>query len=62
MHSCGIIVTTDGWVQCPICKRNKRLIKVLPQTMARCLQVYCRECKSEIILDIEGESVKRHGQ
>lgn len=62
MHSCGIIVTTDGWVQCPICRRNKRLLRVEADTYARRLPVYCKDCKTEIILDIEGRSVERRSQ
>lgn len=61
-NNCGIIQVTDGWVQCPVCKRNKRLLRVTPGTKARLLPVYCRDCKSEIILDIEGQSVERRSQ
>lgn len=59
---CGIIKVTDGWVPCPICRRNKRLLRVTPETKAQHLPVYCRDCKSEIILDIEGQSVERRSQ
>lgn len=59
---CGIIKVADGWVSCPICKRNKKLLRVTPQTKAQHLPVYCRDCKSEIILDIEGQSVERRSQ
>ena len=59
---CGIIHVKDGWVQCPICKRNKRLLRVSPQTKATALPVYCYDCKTEIILDIEGLSVERRSQ
>lgn len=59
---CGIIKVQDGWVACPVCKRNKRLLRVTPSTRATCLPVYCRDCKSEIILDIEGQSVERRSQ
>lgn len=59
---CGIIKVLDGWVSCPFCKRNKRLLRVTPRTRAQHLPVYCRDCKSEIILDIEGQSVKRRSQ
>ena len=38
-------------------------MKVLPETEAKSLQVLCRTCKREIILDIDkGERVKLHGQ
>ena len=65
MHSgarCGIMVTDKGWVACPICKRNKRLLRTTPQTVARHLPVYCYDCRTEIILDIEGQRVELRSQ
>nr|WP_325305677.1 cysteine-rich KTR domain-containing protein [uncultured Oscillibacter sp.] len=51
---------TDGWVTCPVCKRNRRLLRVEPDTAATALPVFCRDCKTEIILNIErGQSVER---
>ena len=45
---------------CPVCRRNRRLIRITPETEAKGLPVFCRDCKSEIILDIErGQSVER---
>ena len=45
---------------CPVCKRNRRLLRVEPETQARDLPVYCRDCKREIILNIDrGQSVER---
>lgn len=59
-ESCGKLTVTDGWVTCPVCKRNHRLIRVKPETEAKRLPVYCRTCRSEVILNIErGQSVKR---
>lgn len=52
----------EGWVQCPICKRNKRLLRVTAETRAEELRIYCRDCKNEITVDIEGQSVKRRSQ
>lgn len=59
---CGIIKATDGWLTCPICKRNKKLLRLMPKTKAHHLPVYCRICQSEIILDIEGLSARRLSQ
>lgn len=57
---CGKLIVKDGWVTCPVCKRNHRLIRVLPKTIARNLLVYCRTCRSEMILNIDrGQSVER---
>lgn len=49
----------DGWVQCPVCKRNRRLLRVEADTRAEKLRVYCRSCKTEIALDIDGQNVER---
>lgn len=57
---CGKLIVKDGWVTCPNCKRNHRLIRVEPETEAKRLPVYCRTCRSEIVLNIDrGQSVKR---
>lgn len=58
----SIIQVTDGWVRCPVCQRNKKLLRITPQTVAKQLPVYCRLCGSEIILDIEGLSARRLSQ
>lgn len=54
------LVVKNGWVTCPLCRRNHRLLRVTPETEAAGLPVYCRTCRSELILNIErGQSVKR---
>ena len=59
----GKLVVKNGWVSCPYCARNTRLMRVLPETAGRSIQVFCRTCKREIVLDIDkGERVKLHGQ
>lgn len=56
----GKLTVKDGWVTCPNCKRNHRLIRVEPETEAKGLPVYCRDCKTEIVLNIDrGQSVER---
>ena len=58
--NCGKLTVTDGWVTCPVCKRNRRLIRVSPDTVAKSLPVFCRDCKTEVILNIDrGQSVER---
>jgi len=38
-------------------------MRVLPETRARSLEVFCRDCKSTIILDIdEGQRVELRSQ
>lgn len=54
------IVLKDGWITCPVCRRNRRLLRIEDSTEAQGLPVYCRDCKTEIILDISrGRSVER---
>lgn len=58
--NCGKLTVKNGWVTCPVCKRNRRLIRIEPETEAQALPVFCRDCKCEIILNIErGQSVER---
>lgn len=59
-RKCVSIVVKDGWVSCPECGRNHRLLRITPETEAHGLPVYCRTCRREIVLNIErGQSVKR---
>lgn len=54
------LAVKDGWLTCPNCHRNHKLLRIDKDTEATGLPVYCRDCKTEIILDIErGRSVKR---
>lgn len=56
----GKLVVKDGWITCPVCQRNHSLLRIRDDTEARRLPVYCRTCRTEIILDIaRGQSVKR---
>ncbi|WP_081579586.1 cysteine-rich KTR domain-containing protein [Oscillibacter ruminantium] len=57
------LVVKDGWISCPVCGRNHRLLRITDETEACGLPVYCRTCRSEIILNIaKGQSVKRQSQ
>lgn len=59
-HKNDKITVTNGWITCPVCKRNKRLLRIEKDTEAKGLPVYCKDCKTEIILDISrGQSVER---
>lgn len=62
-NTAKIAVKTDGWVTCPYCRRNKRLLRINQDTEARNLQVYCRDCKHELILNIaKGQRVELRSQ
>lgn len=49
---CGTIEVKNGWLACPVCNRNKKLLRIDRNTEARGLPVFCRDCKHESILDI----------
>ena len=62
MQKQTILAVKNGWVSCPHC-RNGRLMKVLPDTEGTSIQVFCKHCRKEIILDIhKGMGVELHGQ
>lgn len=48
-----MLTVKDGYLVCPICRRNKRLMKIASDTVASRVRVYCRDCKTEHIVDIE---------
>ncbi len=56
----GKLFVKDGWITCPVCRRNRHLHRIADDTEARNLPVYCKDCKTEFILDIaRGQSVER---
>lgn len=46
----GKIKTNSGWLHCPVC--GQKLIKLLPNTRASNLLVYCRKCGEESVVNI----------
>lgn len=47
-----MLAVKDGYLICPNCRRNKRLMKIDPDTEAVNLIAYCRDCKTENCVDI----------
>lgn len=45
----------SGFVACPICG-NPRLTRVRQDTSATNLPAHCKRCKTEFLLNIEGET------
>ena len=62
--ACGKILTVEnGWLACPICRRNRRVLKILPQTFGRNVVAFCRDCKWEGQIDIhEGQCFESRSQ
>lgn len=53
----------DGWLKCPNCRKNRRMMKVRPDAEGKRLTAYCRVCRQEIIIDIhKGACFKSQGQ
>ena len=47
----------DGWLKCPVC--HKKVMRLLPTTVAKDLIVYCRRCRRESVLDISNSETFR---
>ena len=51
-----MLVVKDGYLVCPRCRQNRKVMRILPQTTASSLQIFCKSCKAEILIDIvEGQ-------
>lgn len=51
-----LLPVRDGYVLCPHCLPNRlrvKLIQVQPETQARHLRLFCRNCKTEYSVNIE---------
>ena len=58
-----ILSVEDGYLVCPGCRRNRKLLPVEPDTEAVNLSVYCRVCKRRIKLDIaKGQCFESQGR
>lgn len=58
-----LLTVKNGWLVCPTCRRNRKLLHILPETTAEHLEVYCRDCKTSMTVDIaKGQSVERRSQ
>lgn len=54
------LVVKNGWVTCPICRKNHHWLFVDEDTEAECFPVYCRDCKQTVKVKIaRGRSVER---
>lgn len=58
-RKCDSIVVMDGWITCPECGRNHRLLRITPETEAHGLPVYCRTCRREGVFFVCPEVIAR---
>ena len=47
-----LLAVKDGWLLCPVCQRAK-VLRVWPETEGRAIQVYCKRCGRETLVDID---------
>lgn len=47
-----LIQTKDGWLTCPMCRRNKRLKRIFPDEEAERVGLFCRDCKRTVYVGI----------
>lgn len=52
MHG-RMLIVKGGYLECPHCRKNKRVMKINPDTVAFRVVAYCRDCKTENIVDID---------
>ncbi len=47
----GKIRTNPGWLKCPACGKHK-VLRLLPNTTAKDLPVFCKRCGKETFVNI----------
>lgn len=47
-----LLAVKNGWLLCPKCGRQ-RVLRIYPETRGEMIQVYCRMCRRETIVNIE---------
>lgn len=48
-----LLTVRNGYLVCPVCRRNLKLMPVLPNTSGVNIVAYCSKCKSRTIVDID---------
>lgn len=58
-----LLTVKDGYLICPVCRRNRHLQRIDAVTTAEMLPAYCRSCKNEIYIDIaQGQCYESRSQ
>ena len=48
-----LLTVRDGYLICPVCRQNKKLLPVLPTTSGTDVVCYCTKCKHRTIVNID---------
>lgn len=58
-----LLTVKDGYLICPICRRNRHVRRIVPETSATMLLEFCRTCKNEFYIDIsQGQCYESRSQ
>ena len=58
-----ILPVENGWLICPRCRRNRRVMKITPKTFGLNVAAFCKDCKWEGLIDIqEGQCFESRSQ
>ena len=58
-----LLTVENGFLVCPGCRTNKKLLPIEPDVEARNLRVYCRVCKRRYKIDIaKGQCFESQGR
>lgn len=55
-QKCGKLIARQGFLLCPNCGRRTDQ-KILPETKAKSLPLYCKKCKQSCLIDIDPKSL-----
>ena len=47
-----LLAVKDGWLLCPVC-RGTKVLRIWPETEGRAIQVFCKKCGRESLVDID---------
>ena len=47
-----MLTVKDGWLLCPVCG-GSRVLRIYPETSGQKIQVFCKRCSKESIVNIE---------
>lgn len=48
------LIVRNGYAQCPVCRRQKHLVRVTGEEYVRNIELFCSSCKSKVYVDIIG--------